>query len=176
MDLGLDVMTGQAQGDVGSGFRALAFDAACGLAGGLLVAITVSFTLPVLEWMFGVLTDIRLLELSNLNSPLLRRLAVRAPGTYNHSVIVGNEYSDHSFLSFELTFGTLTVTDVPCPGIPWKLTAPPQERARSCMPTKPNEVGPEDWFMVMPRPLSRTTSTNSSESSRSSTHTFVASA
>lgn len=68
---------------------ALAFDGACGMAGGVLVAITVSFTLPVLEWMFGVLTDIRLLELSNLNSPLLRRLAVRAPGTYNHSVIVG---------------------------------------------------------------------------------------
>ncbi|MGD8376798.1 MAG: HDIG domain-containing protein, partial [Acidobacteriota bacterium] len=70
-------------------FGALAFDGGCGMAGGILVAITVSFALPVLEWMFGVLTDIRLLELSNLNSPLLRRLAVRAPGTYNHSVIVG---------------------------------------------------------------------------------------
>ena len=68
---------------------ALLFDVACGLVGGVLVSITVSFTLPVLEWMFNVLTDIRLLELSNLNSPLLRKLAVRAPGTYNHSVIVG---------------------------------------------------------------------------------------
>jgi hypothetical protein len=69
--------------------EALLFDMACGVAGGVLVAIVVSFTLPVLEWMFNVLTDIRLLELSNLNSPLLRKLAVRAPGTYNHSVIVG---------------------------------------------------------------------------------------
>jgi putative nucleotidyltransferase with HDIG domain len=57
--------------------------------GGLLVSIVASFTLPVLEWMFNVVTDIRLLELSNLNTPLLRKLAVQAPGTYNHSVLVG---------------------------------------------------------------------------------------
>jgi len=37
----------------------------------------------------GQHSDIRLLELSNLNNPLLRKLAVQAPGTYNHSVIVG---------------------------------------------------------------------------------------
>ena len=43
----------------------------------------------MLEWLFNILTDIRLLELSNLNNPLLRRLAVEAPGSYNHSVIVG---------------------------------------------------------------------------------------
>ena len=67
----------------------MVFDIAAGLAGGVLVAIVVSFLLPVLEWMFNVLTDIRLLELSNLNSPLLSKLAVKAPGTYNHSVIVG---------------------------------------------------------------------------------------
>ncbi len=43
----------------------------------------------MLESAFNILTDIRLLELSNLNNPLLRRLAVEAPGSYNHSVIVG---------------------------------------------------------------------------------------
>ncbi len=61
----------------------------CGLLGGILVAVLVSFLLPILESLFNILTDIRLLELSNLNNPLLRRLAVEAPGSYNHSVIVG---------------------------------------------------------------------------------------
>jgi putative nucleotidyltransferase with HDIG domain len=60
-----------------------------GATGGLLAAPIVSITLPVLEWLFNVLTDIRLLELSNLDNTLLRRLALEAPGTYNHSVIAG---------------------------------------------------------------------------------------
>ena len=67
----------------------LAFQMACGFGGGVLVAVLVSFLLPLLESMFNILTDVRLLELSNLNNPLLRRLAVEAPGSYNHSVIVG---------------------------------------------------------------------------------------
>lgn len=67
----------------------LLFDMAAGLVSGILVAFVASFSLPLLEWIFNVVTDIRLLELSNLNSPLLRKLAVQAPGTYNHSVIVG---------------------------------------------------------------------------------------
>jgi len=67
----------------------LAFQMACGFAGGVLVAVLVSFLLPLLESAFNILTDVRLLELSNLDNPLLRRLAVEAPGSYNHSVIVG---------------------------------------------------------------------------------------
>jgi len=67
----------------------IALQMSCGLLGGILVAVLVSFLLPVLESLFNILTDIRLLELSNLNNPLLRRLAVEAPGSYNHSVIVG---------------------------------------------------------------------------------------
>src|SRR5260221_605761 len=67
----------------------IALQMSCGLLGGILVAVLVSFLLPVLESLFNILTDIRLLELSNLNNPLVRRLAVEAPGSYNHSVIVG---------------------------------------------------------------------------------------
>lgn len=44
--------------------------------------------LPVLENLFGVVTDITLLELSDLNHPLLKELSLKAPGTYHHSVIV----------------------------------------------------------------------------------------
>ncbi len=46
--------------------------------------------LPFFESLFGFTTDITLLELSDLNHPLLKRLALEAPGTYHHSIIVGN--------------------------------------------------------------------------------------
>ena len=59
------------------------------LGGAIGVPVVVSFLLPIFEWLFGVLTDIRLLELSNLDNPLLSELALRAPGSYNHSIIVG---------------------------------------------------------------------------------------
>ncbi|MGQ9503504.1 MAG: HD family phosphohydrolase [Thermogutta sp.] len=45
--------------------------------------------LPFIERFFGVLTDMSLLELSDLSHPLLRELARRAPSTYNHSINVG---------------------------------------------------------------------------------------
>jgi putative nucleotidyltransferase with HDIG domain len=66
------------------------YGAALAFVGGAIgVGLLISFTLPILERMFNVLTDIRLLELSNVNNPLLSELAVRAPGSYNHSLVVG---------------------------------------------------------------------------------------
>ena len=44
----------------------------------------------LMEYVFDLTTDLRLLELSDLNRPLLRRLAVEAPGTYHHSIMVAN--------------------------------------------------------------------------------------
>ncbi|MDA7978497.1 MAG: HDIG domain-containing protein [Pirellulales bacterium] len=46
--------------------------------------------LPILEWLFGVLTDLSLLELGNASHPLLQELVHRAPGTYNHSINVAS--------------------------------------------------------------------------------------
>ncbi len=46
--------------------------------------------LNIFEWAFGITTNMRLLELSDMNHPLLRRLSLKAPGTYHHSIIVGN--------------------------------------------------------------------------------------
>ncbi|MGI6161836.1 MAG: HD family phosphohydrolase [Christensenellales bacterium] len=57
---------------------------------GLLCAVLCIGTLPVWEWMFDVVTPTKLLELSNSNQPLLKRLMMEAPGTYHHSVIVAN--------------------------------------------------------------------------------------
>ncbi|AZT91649.1 HDIG domain-containing protein [Caldicellulosiruptor changbaiensis] len=47
-------------------------------------------TLPIWEYIFDYATPIRLMELSNPNHPLLKRLLLEAPGTYHHSLIVGN--------------------------------------------------------------------------------------
>ncbi|MFQ5905908.1 MAG: HD family phosphohydrolase [bacterium] len=46
--------------------------------------------LPLCEHAFGVTTDIRLLELSDLNRPLLKELAMEAPGTFHHSIVVSS--------------------------------------------------------------------------------------
>jgi putative nucleotidyltransferase with HDIG domain len=57
---------------------------------GITVSSIVSLLLPFLEYAFKVTTDISLLELLDLNQPLMKTLMVNAPGTYHHSVIVGN--------------------------------------------------------------------------------------
>jgi len=59
------------------------------LGGALGVGLLLSFVLPLFERMFNVLTDVRLLELSNVNHPLLAELAQKAPGSYSHSLVVG---------------------------------------------------------------------------------------
>ena len=60
------------------------------LFNGLICAITVTGILPLLENFFGMVTDISLLELSDFNHPLLKKMILDAPGTYHHSLIVGN--------------------------------------------------------------------------------------
>ena len=58
--------------------------------GGILAGILATGILPLIEMSFGYTTDIKLLELGNLDKPLLRDLMVQAPGTYHHCVIVSN--------------------------------------------------------------------------------------
>ena len=81
--LGLQLHTGSFQWGVFGVRTSLA------LLSGIIAAMLASLLLPVLENLFKMTTDIRLLELSNLNSPILRRLALEAPGTYHHSLNVG---------------------------------------------------------------------------------------
>lgn len=61
-----------------------------GLLSGVLASIVTIGVLPYLESAFKITSSIRLLELSNPNHPLLRRLMLEAPGTYHHSILVGN--------------------------------------------------------------------------------------
>ena len=60
-----------------------------GISGILASFLCIAF-IPLLEWMFNLVTPSKLLELSNPNQPLLRRLLLEAPGTYHHSIIVAN--------------------------------------------------------------------------------------
>jgi putative nucleotidyltransferase with HDIG domain len=58
--------------------------------GGILAGVIAAGFLPLIETTFSFTTDIKLLELSSLDQPILRELMVKAPGTYHHSVIVSN--------------------------------------------------------------------------------------
>lgn len=56
----------------------------------MLSGAAASFALPILESLLCITSDIKLVELSNTNLPLLRRLAFEAPGTFQHSLMVAN--------------------------------------------------------------------------------------
>ncbi len=64
----------------------------CGIqmVNGFLCAFLVASALPLFEYLFKVVTDVSLLELADFNHPLLKRLVLEAPGTYHHSLMVGN--------------------------------------------------------------------------------------
>lgn len=60
------------------------------LSGGLIAGIVVSGTVTLFEYLFGYTTDIRLLELANLNQPIFQDMIITAPGTYHHAIIVAS--------------------------------------------------------------------------------------
>jgi hypothetical protein len=57
---------------------------------GFISAFGVMATLKIFEYLFGVLTNFSLLELSDFNHPLLKKMILDAPGTYHHSLFVSN--------------------------------------------------------------------------------------
>ena len=59
-------------------------------ASGIMAAVLCIGLQPALEWVFNLVTPAKLLELSNPNQPLIRRLILEASGTYHHSIIVAN--------------------------------------------------------------------------------------
>ncbi len=60
------------------------------LLNGIIVAVITLGSLPLWENVFSILTPLKLLELSNSNQPLLKKFLLEAPGTYHHSMLVGN--------------------------------------------------------------------------------------
>jgi putative nucleotidyltransferase with HDIG domain len=65
-------------------------DLIMGFVGGGLTSVLVLGIAPIIESLFGYTTDIKLLELANMDHPILKDLILQAPGTYHHSIIVGS--------------------------------------------------------------------------------------
>jgi putative nucleotidyltransferase with HDIG domain len=65
-------------------------DLIMGLLGGIIASVLVLGIAPIIETLFGYTTDIKLLELANMDHPVLKDLILQAPGTYHHSIIVGS--------------------------------------------------------------------------------------
>jgi cyclic-di-AMP phosphodiesterase PgpH len=84
--MGLVAAQGEEVGATGPALQSL-WDVGFAFVGGLLSGVLTLGLVPVFELM-GFVTDYKLLELANLNHPLLRQLMLRAPGTYHHSVTV----------------------------------------------------------------------------------------
>jgi putative nucleotidyltransferase with HDIG domain len=75
----------------GNPFRlTLLSDLFMGFMGGALSSILVIGITPMIEGLFGYTTDIKLLELANMDNPLLKDLILQAPGTYHHSILTGS--------------------------------------------------------------------------------------
>lgn len=66
------------------------YDITYGIVGGLFTSVLTIGLLPFFESAFDIITPTKLLELTNPNQPLLRRLMIETPGTYYHSILVGN--------------------------------------------------------------------------------------
>ncbi|KAA3619745.1 MAG: HDIG domain-containing protein [Calditrichaeota bacterium] len=73
-----------------SSFEALSRNLLLGMMNGFLIPILTYGLSVVFEYIFDMTTDATLLELSDLNKPILRKLALRAPGSYHHSILVGS--------------------------------------------------------------------------------------
>jgi len=71
-------------------YKILLVNSLYGLLNGIFCSILTIGSLPLWEGMFGIITQLKLLELSNPNHPLLKKLLLEAPGTYHHSIVVAN--------------------------------------------------------------------------------------
>ena len=74
----------------GNFFNDLPIRLIMGFIGGIVTGILVAGITPLFESLFGFITDIKLLELANLNQPLFQQMIIEAPGTYHHSIIVSS--------------------------------------------------------------------------------------
>ncbi|MCG2791425.1 MAG: HDIG domain-containing protein [Actinomycetia bacterium] len=75
---------------IGGEIKTIALYTVLGVVNGIICAIIAIGFLPFIESIFNIVTAMGLLELSNTDQPLLKELLISAPGTYNHSILVGH--------------------------------------------------------------------------------------
>ena len=68
----------------------VAGQAVAAFASGIVCAFLATLLIPLFEMLFGITTNLSLLELADLSHPLLQRLAMEAPGSYHHSIVAAN--------------------------------------------------------------------------------------
>lgn len=73
-----------------SGIRDIAEDSLIVSINGIVSTVLTIGLLPFFESTFNIISPLKLLELANPNQPLIKRLLLEAPGTYHHSLMVGN--------------------------------------------------------------------------------------
>jgi putative nucleotidyltransferase with HDIG domain len=71
-------------------WRSAAFFVAMGILSALLSVFIANFMIPLWEVIFKVVTDLKLVEITNLNLPVFREMLEKAPGTYHHSQMVAS--------------------------------------------------------------------------------------
>ena len=71
-------------------WKLIAYQSIITVASCIITAILLSGSLPIIESLFDITTDISWLEAADLNHPLLKRMTIEAPGTYHHSLVVAN--------------------------------------------------------------------------------------
>ena len=69
-------------------WKLFAYQSMTAIGSGIVTALLVSGALPIFEGLFGITTEISWLEMADLNHPLLKRMMLEAPGTYQHSLVV----------------------------------------------------------------------------------------
>jgi putative nucleotidyltransferase with HDIG domain len=76
--------------EAGAGWRELLRHMLWGALNGFVTGAATAFLLPVFEQVFNRASRFTLLELTDLNKPVLKRLNIEAHGTYHHSMLLGN--------------------------------------------------------------------------------------
>jgi len=71
-------------------WRSISFYVVMGIVSSLLSVFIANFMIPLWEVMFKVVTDLKLVEITNLNLPVFREMLEKAPGTYHHSQMVAS--------------------------------------------------------------------------------------
>jgi putative nucleotidyltransferase with HDIG domain len=75
-------------GFIAPDWKMAGYQALVAVGSGIVTAFIISGALPIFESLFGITTEISWLEMADLNHPLLKRMMLEAPGTYQHSLVV----------------------------------------------------------------------------------------